>query len=158
MSGFRKFESHKDEDAGPVSTRCHASGCPCRATVSLGGAPECCSFHAWAEPKLWPVITSGMLKHEYMIGFIGDISRLYAEGRANDALQMAHGFWAEYPELQPNDDEARKWPHYVWRMREHFAFLVGGRGKAVEPIKAAPMPRRAFGAMPAGVREVSECA
>lgn len=44
--------------------RCAANDCPCKWTVSVGGARGLCSSHAWAELNLWPIITRQMLDDE----------------------------------------------------------------------------------------------
>lgn len=36
---------------------CAAHGCPNRWSVQRGGERGLCSAHAWADPKMWPIVT-----------------------------------------------------------------------------------------------------
>lgn len=128
MSGFSRF---KQAEAVEVdTTRCPANGCPCRASVSIGGAPSACSFHAHAESRKWPQISAGLRDHDWLIGFIRDLrpETMYREWR-----DYATKFWQDAePAMVPTADESREM--YLYRLHLSLGFRVHARDKAPGPL------------------------
>ncbi|MBI5259800.1 MAG: hypothetical protein HY855_25090 [Burkholderiales bacterium] len=123
--------------------KCSAYGCPLRASVNQGGGWQC-FCHAWATPDKWQAITRELREHDWLIGLIGDLQRLYNEGSKDQPwLTMAREFWAEYPDLKPTAREVANWNLYLWRMRAELEHRVGARSKKPEPLEPAqPHPKR----------------
>ncbi len=118
------------------SGNCYASGCALRGSVSLdGGGRWFCSHHAWAEPKHWPGITAGLREHDWMSGLIGDIRKLLGEGKRREAVEFSREFWAEYPDMQPNDHEAVHVEAYVYRLHLDLQHRAGALEKKPAPMR-----------------------
>lgn len=138
MSGFQRFK--QQADAPEVDTlKCHANGCRLTASVSLGGGPFNCRYHAFAESDQWPLITRRLGEHDWLLGLMADMGKME---RRKDWREYATRFWAEAePGMIPHADESREL--YAYRLHLSLAFRVGARTKA--PLPQLPQGRHRKG-------------
>lgn len=128
-------QQQRPEERDPA--QCHATGCPCRATVSLGGGPAFCSHHAWADFDSMPKITRALADHDWMIGLMRDLHTMHRAGKTKQAVEFAREFFADardYPGMQPTDHEAKHFAHYLYRLHLDLGWRVGARTHQPSPM------------------------
>lgn len=130
-------------DEEPEITRCIATGCPCRATISLDGGRWYCGHHAFALPSDWPLLTERLRENEWLLRFI-DMLLVDPTKRPEDWRGIAIRFWSADPHGAPRDFEERR--SYEYRMREELRWRLGGeQGKRPEPKDKRPECAKAAG-------------
>jgi hypothetical protein len=127
-----------EEQADGGSFMCRAGGCWHQGSVSVGGTsgPFLCGFHAWADPKHWPGISSEMRVHDWYFGLIADLRGMLADGKRSEAISFAREFWADHPDMLPSDHEAKHLEHYLYRLHLDLQHRVGARTKKPGPMVA----------------------
>ncbi len=119
------------QDDGPQITRCAATGCPCRATISLEGGRWHCATHAFAMPSDWPLLTERLRDNNWLLTFI-DMLLVDPNKKPEDWFGIATAFWAADPFGAPREFETRR--GYEYRMREELRWrLAGEKGPRPEP-------------------------
>lgn len=138
MTGLIRRRTEVAEAPGDFdSTGCKAAGCPLPGSVSVGSTtgPFCCSHHAFAEAKDWTRITSGLRDHDWYLGLLADLRKLLGEGKWKEAIAFAREFWAEYPEMHPNEHETRHVEAYLYRLFLDLQHRIGARPKPAGPME-----------------------
>ncbi len=117
--------------SGPMS--CKAHGCPCTATLDLGGGWHC-QWHAYCSPDQWQGLTQQLREHTWLLEFITDLQMRHRRGEGSKVLvALATTFWAVDPYMAPTAEERQHWGRYLWRLREELAYRVGRRSERPEP-------------------------
>ena len=84
----RAFNAQDDGDApldAPVSRVCAAKGCDLPAALRITSA-WCCVYHATANPKDWPKITSTLTDHAHLVREINIGRNLHNHGAYSDVI------------------------------------------------------------------------
>lgn len=137
-------QMHANRSAEPAeesqrSSACGAYGCPLPGSVNMGSG-WLCHCHGWMDTSSWQSITRAINDHDWLVGLLGDIQRLYVQGDQDKPwLRMAREFWVDDPTMQPTEREAGHFSDYVWRMRKELEFRVGARRKAPTPWVPPPL-------------------
>lgn len=145
MSGYRNFQKRGQETEAPErdESRCSANGCPCRASVSLGGGKWLCSFHAFGPADRWATITGELRNHSWLMDFMSDL-RADAMTLDRNWREYATKFWQGSDDAQmPVDREQRD--AYLYRMHQELMHRVGARSKPGEVHLPKPPQGRRFG-------------
>lgn len=94
MSTYPKSRSAEADQATERNHKqCAAYGCKVRATISLGGMPFACSYHAFSPPDRFQEITRGLHDHDWLLGFIDTLMELDATHKNWRAF--ATEFWKD---------------------------------------------------------------
>lgn len=133
----KRLQEQKTPEPERDPLRCVAHGCPCNGTVDIGNAGRfACSWHAWVQPERWPLITERLCEHRWLLDFIGDMQRMHIAGEK--WRDLAEQFFAtEQRDLQPTPAERERVSWYVWRLRQHLAWLTGERKDKPQPREMA---------------------
>jgi hypothetical protein len=125
-------ESTRFEDPGA----CFAYGCPCRGTSGDGGRFSC-PWHVGQASNRIAEVTTALIANRGLIDAIGEMQRLHRiGGKSAPWIAYAQRFWQAHPaDMAPTELERRHWNFYLWRMREHLAFLVGVREVKPQPLE-----------------------
>lgn len=126
---YATIKRRTEQAAAPAEnvSGCHASNCPRRGTISLGGDKFFCDAHAFSEADRWPRITESLRDHDWLIAFHDDLQRMV---RACDPKQewrsYAVQFWhdQEDGELLKPDPKEEAVP-YMNRMRGELTYRCG---------------------------------
>lgn len=120
-SSIRK-QTHAAANPPEFSNRCHASGCPCRGTISMEGGHFLCSAHAFIPADQWPRVTQKLREHEWLIAFIGDMQRM--DRHCEDWRGFAVQFWHNQDDYCKPDSRENAIP-YQNRMRAELLYRCG---------------------------------
>lgn len=105
-----------------VNLGCYATGCPCRATMSVEGGRWCCLAHATQHSDRWPAITQKLREHVWLIEFIDEIKTMHR--RLEDWRGFAVQFWdGEDKACKPDPKE--EFAPYENRMRGELLHRCG---------------------------------
>ncbi len=118
------------------TTKCSAYGCPCRATVNVGGSGWACFAHGFAPVDQWQSITSGINSHDWLLGLVAEVRKM---DRANQSWRLfAMRFWEQSDlRCQPHPQESAG--PYCDRMLMELLYRIGQRKSAPEPRVPRPV-------------------
>jgi hypothetical protein len=135
-SDFRKTVTQKSTVPEKDLSRCAAYGCPCRASITLGGDQWLCAAHSLVVSDQWQRVTSKLRDNDWLIGFIGEIQKM--DRNQDNWREFATQFWVNSDTFcTPVDGEAATL--YQNRMRGELMFRVGA-------VVKRPVPKPVCGA------------
>jgi hypothetical protein len=135
-----RLRSAEEQPAERDPKQCSAYGCPCRATVNVGGNGWACTFHGFAEVDKWQDITRGIREHDWLLGLVSDVQRMDRQNQNWRAF--ATQFWVNSDEHcipHPKENAAP----YCERMIYELLWRIGQRKG--RPVARIPQPVKPSG-------------
>ena len=136
VTAFRKLAEQREAPPERDITKCGAYGCPCRATVNVGGSGWACFAHGFAPVDQWQSITSGINLHDWLLGLVAEVRKM---DRTNQSWRLfAMRFWEQSDvRCQPHPQESAG--PYCDRMLMELLYRIGQRKSAPEPRIPRPV-------------------
>ena len=143
-SGASTSRPQSDDEGVYDHMRCRAGACRLRGTVSVGSTtgPFFCGFHAWVDARHWEAVSTALVDHDWMLRHMGELHEMLRVGKRGEAIAVAREFWAEQPDMLPNDNEARHLEHYLYRLNLDLQFRVGARSEKPAPFRPQAEARK----------------
>lgn len=137
MSYIKAKKQHEDQPEEKNSTKCAAHGCPCRGTISTGGA-FFCVYHHSAEPEKWPMVTEALRENEKLLMACNEVLKMSEFDWKARGFAMMQCFFDGEDHLQPQHTEKAHKRWYEARLRGWIGYLCGLTKKT--PVARSDLP------------------
>tara|TARA_R110000868_G_scaffold376148_7_gene640964 strand:+ start:39 stop:464 length:426 start_codon:yes stop_codon:yes gene_type:complete len=129
---YNKHFDKNDIRETEYSSKCSATGCPMRGTISNSGGEGSfvCAPHFQGQPDEWPRITESLIESLEIRLAIDEIMKIddltWETGvrGCNPKSKMFERYFNDDP-LRPQGKELLKKPWYEYRLRNELMFIAG---------------------------------